>query len=253
MPAGSAYRPRKPLLLGVALLLLSLHGRAQTGHSLSWGREAGVVGAGVAFHGISLLQAGKSMPVWTGPLDPSGVPAVDRTALGRWDPGMHRGSNVLFGAAVGVSLATAVLAPGGERSLVPAVIVLESGFLAAGMTEVVKEAVRRPRPYLYRPAIPMEEHQGREDHHAFWSGHTADIAAVTFATAHLVQRSEASPGTKTAVWVGAATVPAAMGWMRVRSGRHFPTDVLTGYAFGALVGWAVPYLHRRGKGGRSSH
>jgi hypothetical protein len=25
---------------------------------------------------------------------------------------------------------------------------------------------------------------------------------------------------------------------------------LTGYAFGALVGWAVPYLHRRAPGGR---
>jgi membrane-associated phospholipid phosphatase len=232
------------------LLFAQLPATAQTRHDLGWGRDGAIVGTGIAFHGISLLQARRPMPLWTGPLDPSGIPGIDRTALGRWEPRAHRSSNILFGAALGVSLATGILAQNGEQPLVPVVIILESGFLAAGITDVVKEAVRRPRPYLYDPAIPVELHKGHDDRHAFWSGHTANTAAITFATAHLVQHSNASPGAKTATWIGAATVPAAMGWWRVRSGRHFPTDVLTGYAFGALVGWAVPYLHRRAPGGR---
>ena len=236
--------------LCVLLIGLPMLASAQTRHQLSWGREGAIVGTGLAFQGIALLQTRKPMPAWTGPLDPAPVPGIDRISLGRWEPRAHRNSNLLFGAAVGLSLATGILAQQGEQPLVPVVIILESGFLASGITNTVKEAVRRPRPYLYDPAIPVELHMGRDDHHSFWSGHTSVTAALTFSTAHVVQHSDASPGGKTATWVGAATVPAAMGWLRVRSGRHFPTDVLTGYAFGALVGWAVPYLHRRVPGGR---
>lgn len=233
------------LLIGLPMLT-----SAQTRHQLSWGREGAIVGTGLAFQGIALLQTRKPMPVWTGPLDPTGVPGIDRTALGRWEPRAHRNSNLLFGAALGLSLATGILAQQGEQPLVPVVIVLESGLLSSAITNVVKEAARRPRPYLYDPAIPVDLHKGRDDRHSFWSGHTSVTAALTFSTAHMVQHSDASPGVKTVTWVGAATVPAAMGWLRVKAGRHFPTDVLTGYAFGALVGWAVPYLHRRVPGGR---
>jgi membrane-associated phospholipid phosphatase len=35
-----------------------------------------------------------------------------------------------------------------------------------------------------------------------------------------------------------------MGWLRVRGGRHFPTDVLAGLLVGGTVGWLVPHLHQ---------
>lgn len=232
--------------------LLPLLAPAQTRHQLSWGRDGAIVGAGIAFQGIALLQERRPMPLWTGTLDPSGVPGIDRISLGHWEPRAHRNSNILFGAAVGLSLATGILAQNGEQPLVPVVIILESGLIASGITNMVKEAVRRPRPYMYNSAVPVELHRGHDDRHSFWSGHTAFTAAYTFSTAHLVQHSNASQGVKTATWIGAATVPAAMGFFRVRSGRHFPTDVLAGYAFGALVGWAVPYIHRLNTGGRGT-
>lgn len=250
-PIASSARPGVFLrALCVLVIGLPMLANAQARHQLSWGRDGAIVGAGLAFQGIALLQARKPMPVWTGPLDPASVPGIDRAALGRWEPRAHRSSNLLFGAAVGLSLATGILAQHGEQPLVPVVIILESGLLSSAITNVVKEAVRRPRPYLYDPAIPVGLHKGRDDRHSFWSGHTSVTAALTFSTAHLVQHSDASPGVRTATWVSAATVPAVMGWLRVRSGRHFPTDVLTGYVFGALVGWAVPYLHRHAPGGR---
>ena len=33
------------------------------------------------------------------------------------------------------------------------------------------------------------------------------------------------------------------GWLRVRAGRHYPTDVLAGAALGTFIGWLVPRLH----------
>lgn len=180
------------------------------------------------------------MPV----IDLGSVPAIDRISTRQWNLGAHRTSNVLFGVATAASLATAIMAQQGEQPLVPAVIIVESGFLAAGLTNTVKELVRRPRPYLYNPDVPASLHPPGEGTLSFWSGHTANTAAITFTCASLVQRSDVSPGAKTVTWIGAAGLPLTMGYLRVRAGRHFPTDVLTGYLVGALVGIAVPYFHR---------
>lgn len=33
--------------------------------------------------------------------------------------------------------------------------------------------------------------------------------------------------------------------MRIRSGRHYVTDVVTGYAVGAVTGLLIPRMHRK--------
>ncbi len=42
-----------------------------------------------------------------------------------------------------------------------------------------------------------------------------------------------------------AGLPALTGYLRIRAGKHYPSDVLAGYALGALIGYAVPALHRK--------
>jgi len=230
-----------------ALLFLVLgHGTlfGQGAFELKPGREAVIGGAGVAFYGFALFQehrnTGLALPV----LDRSRILSIDRIAIDQWSIPAHRASNVLFGVAVAASLTTAIIGEKGERPLVPIVIIAEAGLFSAGLTNTVKELVRRPRPYLHGMNAPPEATRTSNDYNSFWSGHTANTAAITFTCANMVQRSDASSGVKTATWIGAAVAPAAMGYLRARAGRHFPTDVLTGYAVGALVGCAVPYFHR---------
>ena len=43
---------------------------------------------------------------------------------------------------------------------------------------------------------------------------------------------------------GAALAPATVGFLRVKGGKHFPTDVLTGLVVGAATGYLVPRLHK---------
>ena len=52
-------------------------------------------------------------------------------------------------------------------------------------------------------------------------------------------------GYKIAIWSFAAAIPMATGYLRVKGGRHFPTDVISGYAIGAFVGWLIPELHEK--------
>ena len=58
-----------------------------------------------------------------------------------------------------------------------------------------------------------------------------------------------NPGKKSVpwVWAAAAAVPAATGILRQQAGKHFWTDVVVGYAWGAAVGLLVPELHKLGK------
>ncbi|HRD51389.1 MAG TPA: phosphatase PAP2 family protein [Flavobacteriales bacterium] len=146
--------------------------------------------------------------------------------------------------AITASVAGGFVLQGSHRPFDPAFITAESFLLTAGITSVAKELVRRPRPYRFNPDVPASLHHPREDYVSFWSGHTANTAAVTFTTAALVQRSDASPEVKAALWSAAIATPVCMGYLRMRAGKHFLTDVLTGAIVGTAVGLTVPYFHR---------
>ncbi|MBL8000789.1 MAG: phosphatase PAP2 family protein [Flavobacteriales bacterium] len=224
-------------------LVLRPVAQGQTWHTLKPGREAVTVGLGVSLHGTAwLLNERPFTPPLT--LNASAVPPIDRIALDRWDPQAHTASNVLFLLTAGGGLALGIANQHGQDPLLPAAITLESVLLTSGLTDVVKELVHRPRPYAYGTLAPADVRASDEAYLSFWSGHTANTSALTFSTAMLVQRSDASPGLKTGTWIGAAALPAVMGLLRVKAGRHFPTDVLTGYVVGAAVGILVPYFHR---------
>jgi membrane-associated phospholipid phosphatase len=238
-------------MISRAIFLLSivccLPLQAQTDHDLRLGREIAITGVGVG-----TLAAGRYL-VLEKPVDPlfiwdrSGIPGIDRVSLDRWSIPAHTTSDILLGLTIGASMAVGVIDQKGEDRHVPVAIIMESCLVSAGITVLVKHAVARPRPYLYGGSVPLAERPHTDGLVSFWSGHTSVAAASSFACANLVQRSDASSGLKKATWVGAAVMPAAVGYYRIRAGRHFPTDVLTGYAFGALAGWAVPYFHRVGK------
>ncbi len=228
----------------VASLLCPIRSSAQTYHDLQVGRELGFVGAGLVLNGgaLGLERANRGRPL---PVPDIGrVPLLDRSAVRQWSMPAHRASNWLFVCATAASVTGGVFLQRGHRPLEPVAISAQSVLLTAGITNTVKQLVRRPRPYLFNSDVPSALHHPNRDHVSFWSGHSANIAAMTISTACMVQRSGASSGAKTATWAGACVTPVVMGYLRVKAGRHFPTDVLAGCAAGALVGFAVPYFHR---------
>ncbi len=235
----------RAIFIWLSLAVLPL--AAQSQYDLRLKRELAFGGAG-----IGTLAAGRYL-VLEKPVDPlviqdrSRVPGIDRIALDRWSLSAHTTSDVLLGVAVAGSMVVSYIAQDGQDRLVPLVIIMETSMLTVGMTSLVKHSVARPRPYLYEQFVPWDERPLTDGLVSFWSGHAALAASNSFACANMVQRSDASKGLKTATWIGAAILPATVGYYRIRAGRHFPTDVLTGYAFGALAGWAVPYFHRAGK------
>lgn len=116
-----------------------------------------------------------------------------------------------------------------------------------GLTSIVKSAVNRTRPYAYNPEdYSYEERRDRESRFSFFSGHTSATASLSFLWAKVMTdyHPHMAKGYKIGIWSFAALIPATTGYLRVKAGKHYPTDVITGYAVGAITGWLIPEMHK---------
>ncbi|HLP95326.1 MAG TPA: phosphatase PAP2 family protein [Saprospiraceae bacterium] len=131
-----------------------------------------------------------------------------------------------------------------KEAAVISVLYLETLSLNSGLTELTKNLAKRSRPYTYNPDYPLAPKFGRDARKSFFSGHTSSTAASCFFAAKVW--SDYHPGNrwKPLVWATAVTIPAITGFLRMRAGKHFFTDVAVGYSIGATIGYLIPVLHR---------
>ena len=232
----------------ILFLLLSVSGLAQRTYRLTWGREAALIGGGVVLW-YGAKRAGPLNPPRKEPqvlaLDAARINSFDRFATRQNSARARRASDLLLYTSP--AWPTLLLLDPAVRRQAPEVGVMtgEAVLLTIGLTNLVKELGHRTRPYAYHPHVPLSDKINQDARRSFFSGHTSVLAASTFVSAKIWTDCHPDSRWKPAVWAGAAVLPAAMGWLRVRGGRHFPTDVLTGLAVGGAVGWLVPHLHRR--------
>jgi membrane-associated phospholipid phosphatase len=142
---------------------------------------------------------------------------------------------------------------GREAALIDATMYAEAIAFSWGLTNLAKIGFRRPRPiaYIERDRAIREgqdpatySNASTDSALSFYSGHTA-IAATISATATYVAFAR-SPHTMRpwATLAGGVVLTSFVSVERVRSGAHFPTDVIAGALAGAGVGMLVVHLHR---------
>lgn len=120
---------------------------------------------------------------------------------------------------------------------------VEVFLLNSALTNLVKTAVGRPRPLVYNPEIPIYQKRAKDNFNSFFSGHTSMASSQSFFMATVFTMYNPKNKFLPLVWTAAVSFPLTMGVMRFKAGKHFWTDVLTGYAVGAIVGAGVPLLH----------
>jgi membrane-associated phospholipid phosphatase len=118
---------------------------------------------------------------------------------------------------------------------------MESQLWTIGLTELCKGVFQRPRPYVYRDSAGSPDKEGAR---SFFSGHTSVAFAGAVSAAIFWDHFHPDSRWSRAVRISSLSLAATTGVLRVLAGKHFPTDVLTGAAVGALIGWAVPRMHR---------
>ena len=154
-------------------------------------------------------------------------------------------SDIGLGTAIGFAALDVALSgyrDGRDAAVVDGVMYAETLSLTLLVTDLTKIAVRRPRPIDYLPSASQTNTTNNEL--SFFSGHTSMTAAVTATATYLAFiRSPSTPRPWLTLGAGTA-LTAFVGYERVRSGAHFPTDVLAGAVAGAAIGVLVPHLHR---------
>jgi membrane-associated phospholipid phosphatase len=131
---------------------------------------------------------------------------------------------------------------GGRGALTHGVIFAESVTVSVTLTDIVKSASRRPRPYTRTPGFEWEE---ADDQMSFPSGHTSTSGALSFSLAHQIVRTQDLPlGGQLAAYGLATAYTATTGVLRVAAAKHYPSDVVVGGLLGATIGVVVPELHR---------
>jgi membrane-associated phospholipid phosphatase len=204
-----------------------------------------------AFAGVGHLvqrNVAPLTPAILNSLDPSIIPRFDRFNVGDWRPKAATVSD--FSVIAACAAPFALFADKTTRHDFPKIALLgaEAGLITYGFTNTTKGLVGRTRPYTYGQIAPLQARMDKDARLGFFSGHTSITATATFFAAQVYADYHPESKWRPLVWAGAALAPAAVGYLRVRAGKHFLSDVVTGYALGAASGLLVPILHHRRSG-----
>jgi membrane-associated phospholipid phosphatase len=155
------------------------------------------------------------------------IAGTDTPGLDRWLRGLSQAANysrLNLAAAAGLAVAGG---PRGRRAAVSGTVSV--AVTATIVNTLIKPLARRSRPDRHGAAVPLGRHVRMPISRSFPSGHTA--AAFAFATG----AGRELPAARAPLFALAALV----GYSRIHTGVHYPSDVLAGALCGIALGEAT--------------
>ena len=239
----------KPTLLALLLALLTSTGATAQDfpYALDWKREATLFTTGATTslggryleHRVTPLTADqlagrRRRAVWF----------LDRGATYNECPTARRVSDQLLRGAVLLPALALVKRSSRRRALVVGTMLAQTMLLNDGLTRTTKALIRRSRPLTFNEAYDEGAKLKGDARLSFVSGHTSNTAALSFFTAKVLHDLYPDSPLRPLIWATAAAVPLATGYARYQAGKHFPTDIVAGYALGAALGILIPQWHK---------
>ncbi len=182
-------------------------------------------------------------------LDRRDIFFVDRGAANNWSPASARASDIV--RSTSILLPAFFLTNHHTKKEISMLLVMSLEVLTTnfGATQLVKNIVNRARPFTYNTDLLFTTRSKKNDKLSFFSGHTSHTAAFSFFIAKVLTdyHPNARNKFKVIVWSIAVLIPATTAVLRVKAGKHFPTDVIAGYVVGASIGYLIPQLHKQKK------
>jgi len=248
----------KRLILFVLIVLIADLVPGQSPYHLNWKTDGLLMGSSFVMAGITLALNSQLVPLTLQEieeLDPQDINRFDRGATKHLSSEASRrsdyGERIPFVIGAISPFIIPVISDNsesyGNEMLTLLLIWSETNLVASTGTQMVKSWTKRTRPYAYNPDASVEEKGTIIARKSFISGHTSTSAANTFFLAKVFSDYFPDSKYKPLVWGVAAAIPAWTGIERYLAGKHFPTDIITGYAFGALCGYFIPHMHKTRK------
>ena len=242
---------KKALLILISSLIISNSTFAQneSPYHTSFKKDGIAIAAGVGLSalGLTLIKNKKDLTeAEVNSLRKEDVFFLDRFTAGDYSDKANDDSYIPFYASFAAA-PLAMLINKNERNHGGQVMALfvETMSVTGAVFSITAGTVQRSRPYVYNTSRPMSHRMDSDSQRSFFAGHTAATATATFFAAKVFSDFNPDSKLKPYVWAAAAIVPASVGYMRLKAGRHFLTDNLLGYAIGAGAGILVPQLHKK--------
>lgn len=180
------------------------------------------------------------------------IPRFDRYAIHNYNNDYLLASDILEYTAVALPFLAFVDKRVTGLGLSIIALYLETIAINTAAYNMTTAIVDRRRPLTYNtdtlrdgtPEVPFDRKTTRSTLMSFYSGHTSNAAAATFYGARVFTELRPHSVLVPFVWAAAAAVPAFVGFSRIEAGKHYPSDVVTGYIIGASIGFFNPMLHK---------
>ena len=208
------------------------------------------MGAGtaiVSFGYFLELKADKATPDGITELDKASIRPFDRGAIGNYSSSADKISDIMLFTCVALPVTTYITQNGKIEGRAIPVLVYEAYTINGGVTSTMKALFKRYRPYTYNSTLTVQQRVTGSARESFPSGHVSNTAVASFLTAKVLTDLYPDSKLKPLIWGTAAVIPAVTGYLRYKAGKHFPTDIIAGYAIGASIGWLIPELHKSEK------
>lgn len=234
----------------LALLFLSNILLAQSPYEIDWKKEPIYLGIGLGTFGASYLIDKNFVTFGEDQilaLDPQSVNSFDRGAIGNFSSSAKSNSDIFFFGSVGFS--GLWLTHKRTRKDFGKIMLLyvETLSIVGGTTALTKRVAKRTRPFVFNPEAPFAEKISKNARRSFFSGHASVTAANSIFAAKVFSDYFPDSKWKPVVWSVAIAIPTTTSILRVKAGRHYPTDVITGSLVGGAFAFLVPHLHKNKK------
>lgn len=216
-------------------------------YDINWKKDATITGIGLSLNvlGLALLNnAEKPNALEISALNRNDIWAFDRGATFKNSASAGNWSDILLYSASTIPFLTyfdkTCRAEGGTIAL----MAVETWLITNGITNIVKATTKRYRPFVYNEQFSLEEKLATGSRRSFFSGHTSSTTALSFFTAQVYIDTHPDMKNKWIVWTMGAAIPATIGYLRYEAGKHYPTDIISGYLVGATIGYLIPKIHK---------
>ena len=237
------------ICLLLVLNSLNLQSQHDHQHVYNWDRttDGAILGGAVLLWGTSnyLKQKADKITIEDIPMRiPENVWFLDKGATNNYSADADKWSDVILYTSIALPFSHYSAEICRREGYTIGAMALQTFFITDGITNLTKAFTKRFRPFTYNPDVPLEEKLSNGARYSFISGHASNTAALGWFSAKVFSDLYPDSKWKPVIWTLGVSLPAATAYLRYRAGKHFPTDVLAGYAVGAAVGYLVPHFHK---------
>lgn len=232
-----------------ALAQAETNAAAQSPYRVRWDWDLSIAAAAGLAWGLPHLFADEMVDP-SCPCSSSRVNGFDRLAVGHDSATARTTSDILVGSLAALPFALDALdawRSGGDfHAFAADAVVMGQAILVSGaINQMVKLAIRRPRPLTYDQPADTPGLRTPDNYLSFYSAHTSTAFAATMAYATTFALRHPDSAWRPFIYGAAGVTGGTVALLRVLGGNHFPTDVLAGAMTGAAIGLTLPRLHRR--------